>query len=279
MSWRGVLLLVVLMTFSFELWTQEAKPGETKTQEPIGVEVLADANYPPYSYVDSDGEPAGLYYEILSRIFNRMKNFQVSIRPIHWKRGLEKLRTGDGFALYPPYYLPRERPYMWPYSYPILDEKVIVVCHQDSKTENERIQWPDDYIGLRFGLNAGFRLGGKRFWALVNGGQIEVMVAKGNRHNILKLLRNRIDCYINDQVAIYYSLGKLIREEEVTQEQSKTIIQEVTVSRENGYLGYASNNEKFPFRDDFTKKFNVELAKMRHSGELESLVRRFIEGD
>ncbi|WP_108652620.1 substrate-binding periplasmic protein [Dongshaea marina] len=254
---------LLLYLFSFGSWAEH---------KVIPVEVLADANYPPYSYLNSRGKPAGVYYEVIKRIFARMPDYSIHIRPVSWDGGLTSLKEGKAFALYAPYYRPKARPYIL-VSEPILEEKVIALCHS---SQHKRKLWPKDFIGTRVGINQGFSVGGERFWELVNSRQILLYTSKDNAHNLLKLARKRIDCYINDKIAIYHSLRQLLEEELITPQQAEQLKVEVIVSSEYGYLGYARDDQRFPFREKFSKKFNLELKKMKDSGELEWLVKRFI---
>lgn len=88
-----------------------------------------------------------------------MKGYQVKINAVPWKRALSYIERGKGFAIYPPYHRAEDRPYMWPYSIPILDERVIVVCRAEVFSDSVRPVWPDDYYGLVIGQNAGFASG------------------------------------------------------------------------------------------------------------------------
>jgi len=174
----------------------------------IDVLVYCDDNYPPYSYQEGI-EVKGIYTEILRTAFSRMEGFNIQIKSVPWKRGLEYLKNGTGFALYPPYLRIKERPYIWPYSIPILDEKVVVFCRDDLFGKAPMLNWPEDYYGLTIGKNAGFELGGDKFLKAVKEGRIKVEESRGNRENLLKLGFGRTDCYINDQLSILWELKKL----------------------------------------------------------------------
>lgn len=93
----------------------------------IKVDIYADDSYPPYSYSEN-GKLKGIYTDILKKVFSKMSKYKITINPIAWKLGLSYIESGKGFALSPPYHRTKERPYIWPYSIPILDERIIVVC-------------------------------------------------------------------------------------------------------------------------------------------------------
>ena len=53
--------------------------------------VYGDINYPPYSF-EEDGKPKGIYVDILKAAFAHMPDYDVTIKMIPWKRGLEYIR-------------------------------------------------------------------------------------------------------------------------------------------------------------------------------------------
>lgn len=118
--------------------------------KPLELIVVADDNYPPYSYT-KNAKPAGIYNIILKKIFSKMPSYNVTIRPMPWKRALQEVEQGKVFAISPPYYHINKRPFIWPYSMPILDEKVALYCHKELTLQRIFKEWPRDYFGLRIG--------------------------------------------------------------------------------------------------------------------------------
>ncbi len=248
--------------------------------EVIEVTVYADRSYPPYSYEDQ-GQPSGVYTEILRQAFDRMEGYRVTIVPVPWKRGLSYIESGQGFAIYPPYYRPDQRPYIRPYSMPIIDERVVVFCHEDVMQGAGRPHWPEDYYGLSVGNNAGFELGGIRFWQAVKEGKIKLDESGGTRSNLLKLGMKRVDCYINDRLSILFELGQLKRIGKYQEGAGHArLIEGATISLEQGFIGFTDRDQgRFGYKDDFIKRFNTILYEMRRSGELGRIVDRFLGGN
>lgn len=241
----------------------------------IEVVIYSDNNYPPYSY-EEEKEAKGIYTEILKTAFSRMDGYNVQIKPIPWKRGLNYLKTGTGLALYPPYHRKKERPYIWPYSIPILDERVVVFCRDDIFEKSLRPNWPEDYYGLTIGNNLGFELGGDKFWQAVKEGKIKLDEVRGNRLNLLKLIARRIDCYMNDRLSIIIELKRLKATGEYEGLKNATIIEGATITTEQGFLGFtATDKGKFHYKKDFVKKFNIEIYNMRKNGELQDILDRY----
>nr|WP_315249979.1 transporter substrate-binding domain-containing protein [uncultured Duganella sp.] len=241
----------------------------------IPVTIYADAGYPPYSY-EKDGKPAGLYYEIVRAAFSRMHGYRVEVQTVPWRRGMALLRTGNGFALYPPYMNTKDEPWTWPYSLPLYEERVVAVCRKDVLAASPRKQWPQDFYGLTIGNNAGFIVGGEMFADAVRTGLLRMEEGKDSETNIIKLGLKRIDCYINDRVSIQWTLNQLKAQGRYVNHAD---IEEATViAVKQGYLGYTSRDSgRFTYKADFVQQFDNAIAQMKRSGEIDAIVRQFFK--
>lgn len=268
--------LYVLFLYSTVLGTVHAQ-GQLKTAvQPV--EVIADDNYPPFSY--REGEQAkGLYVEILSAAFRKMPEFDVTIRPLPWRRGLTMMQSGLGFAIFPPYYFPEKRPFLSVYSEPVLNEQVSLFCSKVylEKFRGKTPDWPQDFAGARIGINPGFLLLGDDFWALNRSHFYRVEEGIDTKANIQKLVYQRLDCLINTKVAILWSLNDLPALDTVTYQAAKDKLQEVIVLKEQqGYLAFSEDiHQRYPYRSRFIKAFQQALLELRQSGEYELIVKRF----
>lgn len=240
--------------------------------EPIPVTLLGDHNYYPYSYVEHN-QLKGLYPMIIRHILSRMPNYHVTLEGVPWKRGLKLLETGKAFALFPPYKREATRPYIAPYSKPLLAETVAVFCRADILTTS-RPSWPDDYHGLTVGINLGYELGGDAFWVAVKDKKIELKEYGSNRLNLIELLvAGQIDCYVNSQQAILLSWHQLKQE---SFRQLMPLVEGTIVSVEYGHLGYTNQApERYPYKDDFVRAFDHSLEIFQQSGELEHLIESY----
>lgn len=244
----------------------------------IPVTIYADAGYPPYSY-EKDGKPAGLYYEIARAAFSRMHGYRIEVQAVPWKRGMALLRTGTGFALYPPYKNTKDEPWTWPYSLPLYDERVVAVCRKEVLTARPRKHWPEDFYGLTIGNNAGFIVGGDAFSYAVRAGLLRMEEGKDSETNIIKLGLRRIDCYINDRVSIQWTLNQLKSEGKYMEGGTHAELAEAAViAVKQGYLGYTSrDNGKYAYKADFVHQFDSAIAQMKRSGEIDTIVRNFFK--
>lgn len=234
------------------------------------VVIYGDDAYPPYSY-RADGRMRGIYTEIVQEAANRMEGFQIEVRLQPWKKLLEAARLGKVFAIFPPYYRPEERPYLDEYSVPILEELTAVFCNKDVLKKN-RPRWPEDYFGLRIGNNLSFVIGGERFKQAVADGDITMETLPGTEANVRKLLEGRIDCYINDRNAVFWTIKQ---QNQGDYPYRYGILQGAVIHREQGYLAY-SRDYGAPYRERFMVEFDRAIASMRSDGLIEKIVRSYI---
>ncbi len=251
--------------------------GACKAAAPadIAVTVYADAGYQPYSYADKQGEAAGLYHEIVKVAFGRMQGYQITIKPVPWKRGMAMLKSGTAFALYPPYMNLKEEPFTWPYSLPLFEEIVVAVCTKEVAAKR-RTRWPEDFYGLTIGNNSGFLVGGEKFIAAVKAGKIKVEESADTRANILKLGMKRTDCYINDRVSIRLTEDQLVREGKLS--PTRVGVELAVIATEQGFLGFTDRDGgKFPYKTDFLKQFNAIVYDMKRNGEIDTIARSYFK--
>ncbi len=253
-----LLLASILLLFSSMSWSQTP------------VTIYGDDSYPPYSYTEN-GKQTGIYTVILERLFQRMSDYKVTLEGRPWKRSLRAIEAGEILALYPPYKLPKDRPYM-EYDLPILDEEIIVIC-RDQVLSQPRTRWPQDYLGLTIGNNLGFNVGGQAFAAQVKEGNIKLQEANDTKLNLLKLIKGRIDCYINDAVSIRWQLNQLQKQGLY---QGVGLSQGLTIHTVQGYLGFAVKDDKFPHKADFKRQYLKQLNQMHQSGEINRILLEYL---
>ncbi|BBP82644.1 MULTISPECIES: substrate-binding periplasmic protein [unclassified Pseudomonas] len=246
-----------------------------QAQTPIEVTILCDSGYPPYSY-EVKGEAKGLYTDILRSVFALMPGYKVTIRPVPWPRGLAEVAKGNAFALYPPYYRPDERPWM-EYSRPIMEESLAVFIRPGLAGTRHFDDFPSAYAGLRVGLNSGFvTVNSQRYREMVEAGEIDQSYARDNRTNLLKLLHQRIDVYINDRLSILWELQQMREDGSITEEEAASLVEGPVLASERGHLGFTRlNAAAYPYRADFMQRFDTALAKVQANGTLDRLAERY----
>ena len=239
------------------------------------VTLLIDEAYPPYAYRTAEGV-SGIYADILRAAEPQLHGYRLQLEPQPWRRALAEIEAGRAIAVVPPYYRPEERPWIAPYSQPILEERVVVFCHREVFADGPRPAWPDDYQGLTFGNNPAYLSADQPFWHAVERGLIQVEEASGNRANLQKLLRRRIDCYFNDRISILAELAQMQRDGLYDAEGSAPPVEGPTISVEYGHVGFSDRTgARFPYKEDFAQQLDAALDHLRRSGEIERIVRRY----
>ena len=227
--------------------------GTAQARQPVVI--FGDADYPPYSYLNAAGEPSGIYVELLRPIFDQMTDYAIEIQLVPWERALAALEAGEVLAIFPPYFYPASvRPYIGHYSVPIYEEEVVLFCRRNLFTSHPR-RWPDDFFGRVIGINQGFAFGGEAFWLAVQRGEVQLSEAETNWQNLMMLMDQRIDCYMNDRLSIEHQLAHMVNEGE----WQGGLPQEVRVIEQHtGHLAFTlAHWPAYPYYHDFIALFDA----------------------
>ncbi|MFT5708731.1 MAG: polar amino acid transport system substrate-binding protein [Oceanospirillaceae bacterium] len=247
----------------------------TPRQTSIPITVIADRDYAPYSYVEND-KPQGFYIELFENIFQQLDTYDVTILMLPWKRGLSMLEKGQHFAIFPPYYWPHKRPYIDRYSEAIFVEKVIPICNKEVLERKAILQWPAEFKNLKIGTNRGFLAPGNDFFEMVARNEISLVETINSTVALRMLKLKRIDCYINSKLTIEWTLNKLTAENNDV-DFSANFIFSTVISENSAYLGFAAkDNKRFAFREDFARKVDAVIIKMKKDGKINALLQKFI---
>ncbi len=239
-------------------------------EEKASVTIYLDENVPPYSY-RQNGQLVGIYPDLIKNIANVIPSFNVNIEPIPWTRGLALMEYGQGFALSPIYHLPDERPYIGAYSKPLLGEEVAIFCNRSvSERLDKPVMFPRSFHGLYIAVHKGYHLGNDTFWQSVREGRIKAVVSgKDPRANLQMLHAKRVDCYLHIQLSVTWTANEMLQQGIF--ENLDWLVLVNTLDEKSAFVGFTSNTEKFPFRDDFVEMFNQELVKQQENGLLDKI--------
>ncbi|MBW3698452.1 transporter substrate-binding domain-containing protein [Vibrio sp. T187] len=241
----------------------------------VSVVIYGDSNYPPYSY-KSEGELLGIYPDIVRSVAKGMLQFDIVLKAVPWNRGLVLLEHGEGSALFPPYYLPLERPYIDSYSRPLFSESVSVYCHESVVRQlQEPVEWPESFYGLRIGVNAGYHLGSSHFWKAVEDGHIRVQSAKSPEANILMLYSKRNDCYLHSALSVEWAAHQMLSKGAIPSLDWLVLVQ--NVDQNSGFIGYTIHDAVFPFKEKFIERFNQEFMKQEENGLIDKIVEPYLK--
>ena len=244
---------------------------------------------PPYAYRNDQGELTGVYIEIVKAAISRMPGYTYKFHVVPWKRAKISAQQGKAFAILPPYFHAHDwltedepnRPYIWPYSLPLYTQQDTVICNSE-KLEQREYTYPYDFEGLSFVMWRGDGRAGEAFEKMIVEQKIEVAYANTPEEAVHLLAYGRHDCTVTARLPFAWYMTQLIRTDEYQDRAKKKHIslKEVTIiSRNEGYLGYSDINaeKSFPFKKDFTIKFDIEVYKMKRSGEINKIVNRFVD--
>ncbi len=245
--------------------------------EEIEVEIWVNDSHPPYTY-EKNGRAMGIYIEVMEKISQRMNGYTIKFIPAPWQRVKKEVERGKAFAFMPPYYHGHDWAYVWPYSLPIMEEAVVLVCRNEI-LETPRPNWPDDYLGLLIGNNTGYDgFGGSRFRQYVSEGKIALLELKTTAQNIMNLVKGRSDCYMANHLSFLMERKQLFESGKIDTNATHNLKLGPVISADSVYIGFTDrDNGKFDFKRDFLKKLNNELYKMYKSDEIRKIADQFIK--
>ena len=247
---RAVVIVLLMLTTSWSALGTGVK-----------VEILTDDDYPPYSYV-LNGETKGIYIDLVKKAAKYLQpEYDVTVVAMPWKRALKELEMGHGFAVLPPYLHTELRPYIHPYSVPIATEQVVTFCRRGIELEKAftpSLKLPNP---ISIGLNSGYLILTDKYHDAVHNENLIVLENKSTEANIIKLLKGRVDCYVNDELSTEYSLALI---KNGTAGLPGIDIEKMDVlSSQTVHIGYTQVNEaNFPYKNDFVSKMDKALQKV-----------------
>ncbi|MCP3927616.1 MAG: amino acid ABC transporter substrate-binding protein, partial [Bacteroidetes bacterium] len=248
--------------------------------------LVEDGHYAPLKFKDKDGKVTGIYPEIVKKAISRMPEYTVKFYEVPWARAKLYLKQGRYFAMLPPYFHAHDwltddepkRPYIWPYSLPLFTQTDIVVCDA-MKLKSPRPNWPEDYQDLSFAMQRGDGIAGEKFNKMFEQKKIKVYFVLSNLDAIKLVLQGRQDCTVIAKLPFYWLIKEMKENGEYEQLDKVVPLKEKTIRTNEGYLGYTDINaeKNFPYKKDFNIKFDIEIYKMKKSGEIQEIIKRFIE--
>ena len=92
--------------------------------------IVGSDNYPPFNYLDTDGEPTGIDVDLAEEAFGRM-GYQVHFKSINWEDKKELLKKGKIDCIWGSFSMNgREEEYSW--SGPYMVSRQVVAVRKDS---------------------------------------------------------------------------------------------------------------------------------------------------
>ena len=119
------------------------QPSNVDAQKKQKIQLLTDENYPPYSYIES-GVLKGKTVDVIRAIDKHLDGYDIELVPVKWTRGLQRVREGEALGIVGVYFSGRHRPYLYPYSSPLVKDEAVIVCNSRAKI-NRPVVWPESF--------------------------------------------------------------------------------------------------------------------------------------
>ncbi|OUR94936.1 hypothetical protein A9Q81_14315 [Gammaproteobacteria bacterium 42_54_T18] len=223
------------------------------------VRVSVDEAYPPYMY-DSNDVAMGLYPDVVAAIFTRIGR-DTSISALPWKRALRFGESGLGGVA--GIYKNQERLTIYDYSDPLYEERLVLYVKKGRSFDFSNIT---DLKGKKVGLNFGWSYGD----VIDSARKAELFEAddsvKNNLANFRKLIGERTDCFIVDELA-----ARRI----IAQQGFDGLVEQldIPVSVNAGYLVFSKTLRQKGLIDEFNKA----MEELRLEGAYEVIVESVIQ--
>lgn len=222
---------------------------------------LVTFQYPPYEF-EEDGEIKGIAVEIVRAAFKKMNQpIRISIKP--WNEGLKQVKEGEADAIFTAYRT-AERMEFADYSRKILMAQIVSLFVK----KESKISFHGDIKTLRH-----FKIGvvknishGKMFDSAVKEGYLSNLIddSTDGIENMQRLINGEFDIAVSNKYGAMYilrNLNKMDHVRELTPE-----IQFVP-----SYIAFSKKKNLIITRD----RFDLEISKMKRSGEYVEIINHF----
>ncbi len=242
----------------------------------------------PFTMRSADGKLTGVYIEIVKKAVSRMPDYRVTFKVVPWARAKKEVGKGVVFAILPPYFHAHDwmtetepkRPYIWPYSLSLLKQQDIVVCNEKVMTVQGG-GYPEDFKGLKFVMTRGDGRAGEAFTRMVKEKKIDLSLVNDMKLIFPYMLAEMADCTVVSKVPFAWYMKKMKETGEYQKFDRKGVILKeiVVISNNDGFLGYTDidDEKNFPFKKDFSIKFDIEIYKMKKNGEIQEIIGRYVK--
>jgi len=140
------------------------------------------------------------------------------------------------------------------------------------------VKYPEGFKGLSFVMMRGDGRAGVAFDKMVKDKQIQVHLVNSIKGTLRALLYERYDCTVTSKSPSAWCMKQLRNTRKYrSMEKNIELKQVAVISKSEGYLGYSNSGNKFLYKKDFSIKFDIEIYKMKQSGELDNIVNSFVD--
>ncbi|MBE1301149.1 MAG: transporter substrate-binding domain-containing protein [Alteromonadaceae bacterium] len=215
------------------------------------VTLLTDNSYKPYSFVEKNALQ-GSYIDVIKTLDREIDNFKIELQAKPWRQARQMVENGDAIGIIGTYFNAALWPDIYPYSQPIAEEQVVVVCAADSRYLNKT--WPSGFAGALLANVAGYdgwvnnEVRSETLTKLINFIEVPNVDVAYNMVN-----KKNIDCTLFEKDTLSYLNSK--------RDVQPPVIA-AHVSSETVHIGYskkALSDSKFPFAAQFIKEMDIAI--------------------
>lgn len=151
-----VLVIALAVAFSGCTGTSEQTSAEEITVEETTTYIVGiDAEYPPYAYIDTDGNPTGFDVDSIKWIAEQ-KGFEVEVIPVAWDAIIPALQAGKIDMVYSGMTITEERAEQVDFSIPYWKVNQTVAKHDDTDYTMDDFMSGEYIVGAQSGTTGAF---------------------------------------------------------------------------------------------------------------------------
>lgn len=251
-------------TLAFVMLPAAAGEG-APTASSLKVVKLASLEWPPY--IGPSLKDNGYVYQLVERAF-RVSGYELEVNYYPWARALHSAKTAALSGVFPEYYSPsREEHFV--FSDPFPCGPVSLYKQVGGKPEFKTSPAVDEEQALRelsqyrFGVVRGYI----NTEALDSAEFLQREEARSDELNLRKLEFGRIDLVAIDPYVARYLLSTTL-----AKSKGKLERMQPALDKKSLYIAFSRRDEN---HQELITAFNAGLAKLRSSGELETLLRDY----
>lgn len=243
----------------------------------IEVELLADKNYPPYSYLEND-VLKGVYIDIVKEAFSALPAYRLKLTAMHRTEARQRIKNGLSLGIIGTYFHGHDLPYIYPYSLALGKEAVVTVCHANALGV-PRKKWPEDYKSLLMGNVLGYD--GWLNYQVRSEGQtknVNFLEVPTTQIALDMVSQARLDCTLFNEATFYFSQGNDYQQTTNTKGGTKQVAIGTRVSTKIAHIGYsrkAIKENRFPYAFELQHGLDVAIFKLEESGDADKIRKKY----
>ncbi|MGI0117939.1 substrate-binding periplasmic protein [Zooshikella sp. RANM57] len=237
---------------------------QAKGEQQKGPLTIGTLEYPPYHYMNSEGNIDGITVSLVNHIFSSIQQ-PIVIRVMPWSRILKSLKEGKLDGAFQVLYKEERTAYL-DYSQEVLMQEVVTLFIR----QGHKINYSGDLSSLanyRLGVRQDFSYG-PVFDHLVAEGVFTKLISKTRPRDLILLLeRGGIDVLVGDLFSTPYLYRKILIEFPLQPIERIQPDVQVTPS----FMVFSKTRKLTKIRD----QFDITLRKMKKEGQYQAYIEKW----